>query len=102
MKKKFNYDPARELFDSLMANDLSLEYVFNLFGSEREAVRIMKHRLSDGEIELYEFLGPVKRFIDAWELDELTRNMTRSKKGADKLKEVFAALTKKGKERLEE
>lgn len=98
MKRKSNYDPVREMYDGLGSGDLSLEYVFMLYGSEREALRIMKHGFSDGYLEAYELLGPVKRFLDVWEVEEVTRNM-KTEKGKKMIKEVFVSVTKKGREK---
>ncbi len=96
MKRKNQYDPVRELHELLESDDITLEFTFMLFGAEREAVRVLKHRLSDGELELYEMLGPVRRYLDSWELDELVRNMNKSQAHFDKIKEVFVSATKKG------
>lgn len=96
MKRKNQYDPVREMHEMLESGDITLELTFMFFGVEREAVRVLKHRLSDGELELYEMFGPVRRYLDAWELDELVRNMNKSQKHADKLKQVFVSVTRKG------
>lgn len=97
MKRIHKYDPVRELYDALEADDITLEYTFMLFGTEREALRVLKHGISDGRIELYENIGPVKRYMDVWEMDELARDMKTSAKAQQKIKEVFVALTRKGK-----
>lgn len=97
MKRIHKYDPVRELYDALAADDITLEYTFMLFGTEREALRVLKHGISDGRIELYENIGPVKRYMDVWEMDELARDMKTSAKAQQKIKEVFVALTRKGK-----
>ena len=94
MKNK--YDPVREMYDAMESQDIALDYVFMLYGAEREAVRVLKHGMSDGKLALYEMLGPVKRYLDAWELDEVVRNIKKNKAGADKIKDVFVSITKKG------
>ena len=97
MKKKHNYDPVAHLYDALGSDDTTLEYALMLFGNEREALRIIKHGMSDGVLEAYETIGPVKRYIDVWEIDELVREMNKSEKAKNKLKTAFIALTRKGK-----
>lgn len=86
------------MYDALSSDDLSLEYVIMLYGTEREALRILKHGFSDGHIEAYENLGPVKRFLDVWEVEEVIRGMG-TEKGKRKIKEIFISVTKKGLER---
>lgn len=101
MKRIHNYDPVREMYDLLSADDITLEYAFMLFGTEREALRVMKHGISDGKMELYEMIGPVKRYLDVWEMDELARDMASSEKARNKIKEVFVSLTRKGRRKGE-
>lgn len=98
MVKKNNYDPVKTMYDALGSDDITLEYAFMLYGSVREAIRVMKHGFSDGYLEMYEYLGPVQRYLDAWELDELARNLG-TEKGDQKIKEVFLSATKKGKKK---
>jgi hypothetical protein len=100
--KKRRYDPVHEMYDALSAGDITLEYVFMLFGTEREAMRVLKHGFSDGYIECYEMLGHVKRYLDVWELDELARNKDRSDAAKNKLKIVFIAVTRKGGKRIKD
>jgi hypothetical protein len=97
MKRKHNYDPVREMYDALGSEDITLEYLFMLYGTEREALRILKHGFSDGFLEAYEYIGTYQRYLDVWELEEVTRNMA-TEKGKKKLKEIFVSVTKKGRE----
>ena len=102
MKKRSTYDPVAHLYDALGSDDITLEYALMLFGSEREALRIMKHGMSDGVLEVYELTGPVKRYMDVWEVDELVRNTKTSEKIKNKLKTALIALTRKGKRKEKE
>lgn len=98
MAKKSDYDPVKELYSALEAEDITLDFALVLFGTWRELVRILRHGLSDGFLEVYETYGAARRYIDGWEVEELVKKADKADPAAKRKDKVFIAVTNKGRE----